>query len=83
MFTVGVVLNVPIFHFGDKIHTLRAAKSQQKIVSYKIEEAKRKIQLQVTQAKGFKISEVNKKNAAALKNMEKGRRKPKICKRGF
>lgn len=70
MFTVGVVLNVPIFHFGDKVHTLRAAKSQQKIVSYKIEEAKEKIQLQVTQA-GFKISEANKKNVAALKNMEK------------
>ena len=33
MFTVGVVANIPLFHFGDKIHTLKAAKSQRRIAT--------------------------------------------------
>lgn len=68
MFNASVVLNIPIFHFGDKIHTLRAAKSQHKMVEYKIEQAKELIALQVTQS-DFKVNEANKKLEAANSNI--------------
>jgi outer membrane protein TolC len=56
MFSVGVGINIPIFHFGERIHTLHAAKSQVKIVQYQIDEAKEKIELQVNQF-GFRTDE--------------------------
>ena len=58
MFSVGVGINIPIFHFGERIHTLHAAKSQVKIVQYQIDEAKEKIELQVTQS-GFRTDEAS------------------------
>lgn len=68
MFNASVVLNVPLFHFGDKIHTLRAAKSQAKMVEYKIEQAKEMITLQVTQS-NFRVNEANRKLEAANSNI--------------
>lgn len=68
MFNASVVLNIPIFHFGDKMHTLRAAKSQHKMVEYKIEQAKELITLQVTQS-NFKVNEANKKLETANSNI--------------
>ncbi len=70
MFSVGVVLNVPIFHFGDKVHTLRAAKSQFKISQYKLDEAKEKIELQVNQS-SFRMMEANKQLFRCESNLEK------------
>ena len=65
MFSAGVALTIPIFHFGDRIHTLRAAQSEERIVRHRIDEAKELINLQVTQA-NFKVREANKKLEAAL-----------------
>lgn len=70
MFTVGVALNIPLFHFGDRIHTLKAAKGQYRIVQYKMADAKEKIELQITQSE-FKMSEAVRKNAVCEKNIEK------------
>ncbi|RLD63690.1 MAG: transporter [Bacteroidetes bacterium] len=47
---VGVVCNIPIFHWGDKKHTLRAAKHEQKATELKLEETQELISLQVKQA---------------------------------
>ena len=68
MFSAGVALTIPIFHFGDRIHTLRAAQSEERIVRHRIDEAKELINLQVTQA-NFKVREANKKLEAALSNI--------------
>ena len=68
MFSAGVALTIPIFHFGDRIHTLRAAQSEERIVRHRIDEAKELINLQVTQA-NFKVREANKKLEAALRNI--------------
>jgi outer membrane protein TolC len=70
MFTVGVGINIPIFHFGERVHTLHAAKSQVKIVQYQIEEAKEKIELQVNQS-GFRTDEARRRLAMAEKSVEK------------
>lgn len=59
-YQIGVVVNVPIFHFGEKVSTLRAAKSEKRIAQYKLEEAQEKIELDIAQAR-FKYKESLKK----------------------
>lgn len=69
VFNVGVVLRVPIFHTNDYFK-IKAAKSQQNIAQFTLEEAKEKIELQVNQA-AFKVNEARKKLGMTTKNMEK------------
>ncbi|MCE5346310.1 MAG: TolC family protein [Bacteroidales bacterium] len=47
---VGVVCNIPIFHFGDKKHTLNAAKAEHNAAILKLEETKELLVLQLQQA---------------------------------
>lgn len=47
---LGVVARVPLFHWGDRIHTMNAAKHGEKISEIKLNEAEEMISLQVQQA---------------------------------
>jgi len=47
---VGLMVNIPLFHWGDKKHTLNAAKHELNVANLKMEEAKELISLQVQQA---------------------------------
>jgi len=67
---IGVVVNVPLFHWGERVHTLRAAENEKNIAQYKLEDAKEKIELDITQA-GFKMAEANKKATMTVSNKEK------------
>lgn len=49
MFTVGVVVNIPIAH-ADNIYEVKAAKHAEQTLNLQLEEAKEKIHLQATQA---------------------------------
>lgn len=69
-YQVGVVVNVPIFHFGERIHTLQAAKSEKKIAENKLEEARELIELDIAQAQ-FKYLEALKKAEMATFNKKK------------
>jgi outer membrane protein TolC len=60
MFSFGIGVNIPIFHFGDRVHTLNAARSQQRIISLERDEAREKIALQINRAK-FRIAESEKR----------------------
>ena len=57
---IGVVVSMPIFHWGDRVHTLNAAKRQHQIAQHELEEAKEKINLQIQQA-WFRYDEAAKK----------------------
>ncbi|MDD4921374.1 MAG: TolC family protein [Bacteroidales bacterium] len=67
---IGVVVNVPLFHWGERVHTLRAAENERNIAQYKLEDAKEKIELDITQA-GFKMAEANKKAKMTISNKDK------------
>ena len=82
MFNASVILNIPIYHFGAKTHTYRAAKHQQKIVEYKIEHAKELISLQVSQSK-YKIEEANKKLETALSNISAANENLKLANEAY
>jgi outer membrane protein TolC len=69
MFSVGIVANVPLFHFGDKFHTLNAAKSQRKIAAFELEETKEKIELQIKQ-NSYKVTESLKNKNSTKHNIE-------------
>jgi len=70
MWQVGVAVNVPIFHWGERIYTLNKARSERNIAELKLEEAKEKIELDITQA-SFKIKEAAKKAQMTKSNKEK------------
>lgn len=82
MFNVGIVANVPLFHFGDKFHTLNAAKSQRKIAGMQLDEVKEKMQLQIKQ-NSYKVAESMKKKSATEKNIEQAEENLRYAMEGF
>ncbi|MDD4993378.1 MAG: TolC family protein [Paludibacter sp.] len=82
MFSVGVVANIPLFHFGDKFHTLNAAKSQHKIATLQLEETKEKMQLQIKQC-SYKMAESIKKKAATQHNIDNAEENLRYASEGF
>lgn len=82
MFNVGVVANIPLFHFGDKFHTLNAAKSQRKIATMQLEEVKEKMQLQIKQ-NSYKVAESLKKKTATQQNIEHAEENLRYATEGF
>jgi outer membrane protein len=81
-FQVGVVVNVPLFHFGEKIHTLRSAESEKRQATLKLEEAKEKIELDITQAQ-FKTNESVRKAKMTTSNKEKAEENMRFASVGF
>ena len=82
MFNVGIVANVPLFHFGDKFHTLNAAKLQRKIAGMQLDEVKEKMQLQIKQ-NSYKVAESMKKKSATEKNIEQAEENLRYATEGF
>lgn len=82
MWQVGVVVNVPIFHFGERIHTLNAARSIKQIAEYELEDAKEKIRLEITQS-SFKMNEVIKKSIITKTNKDKAEENLRYATIGF
>jgi outer membrane protein TolC len=82
MFSFGVGINIPLFHFGEKIHTLNAARSQQKIIRLQREEAKEKIGLQINQAK-FRMAESVRRLAIAASSVDKAEENLRFAREAF
>ena len=66
---VGIAINIPIYHWNDKAHTLRAARHGQRIAELQLNEAQELISLQVQQAL-FTVNESTKKVLMAEENLE-------------
>lgn len=82
MFTVGVVANVPLYHFGDKFHTLNAAKAHRRVASLKLEETKEKMQLQIKQST-YKVAESMRKLKSTQQNIENAEENLRYANEGF
>ena len=59
-FNVGVMVRVPVWNWGDVAYKVRASKGATTIASIQLDEAREKIELQVSQC-AFQLSEANKK----------------------
>ncbi len=82
MWNVGVMLKIPICHWGEGIYKTKAAKAEARIARYQLENAREKIELQVNQS-AFKVNEASKKLAMAEKNMEKADENLRYATLGF
>ena len=63
---IGVVARVPIFHWGDRIHTMSAARHTQKISELKLLETEEMISLQAQQAVNVYNEALQKINFAQI-----------------
>ena len=82
MWNVGVMVQLPIWHWGEGIYKTKAAKAEARIAQYQLQDAREKIELQVNQA-AFKVNEAGKKLVMASKNMEKTEEKLRYATLGF
>ena len=69
-FSVGAVLNIPIWHWGGNYNKYRAAKAKAVIRQYELEDVLDKVELQVAQA-SFKAQEAVKTYNKTILNLSK------------
>lgn len=82
MWSVGVGVKAPIFHWGASRKSVRSARAETNVINYKLQDAKEKIELQVSQSQ-FKVKEAAKKMEMAQKNMERAEENLKFANLGF
>lgn len=79
---VGLVVNVPLLHWGEQIHLLNAAKCETNIAGHKLDETWEKIELQVNQCQ-FKQTEAKRKLKLSEKNLERAEENLRYANIGF
>lgn len=79
---VGVMVNIPLLHWGENIYTMKAAKCESNIAQYKEDEVKEKIELQVSQS-SFKHSEAIRKWEVAKSNLDRANENLRYATLGF
>lgn len=82
MWNVGLSLKIPVWHWGEGIYKVRAAKTDAAIAALKYDEVKEKVQLQVKQT-AFAVNEANKKLELSEKNLTKAEENLRVAKVGF
>lgn len=82
MFNVGVVAKVPLFHFGERIHTLNASRASKVVAALELEDAKEKIELQINQSV-HQTNESLKKQMQTQKSVESAEENLMYANEGF
>jgi Outer membrane protein len=82
MWNIGIMVQIPIWHWGEGIYKTKAAKAEARIAQYRLQDAREKIELQVNQA-AFKVNEAGKKLIMSTKNMEKAEENLRYATLGF
>lgn len=82
MWNVGVVLQVPILHWGENFYKVKSAKAEAQIAKLQHAEAREKVELQISQS-SFKTEEAEKSLIMALKDMDKAEENLRYANKGF
>ena len=82
MFRFGVLAKVPLFHFGERIHTLNALRAGKVVAALELEDAKEKIELQIHQSV-FQTNESLKKQIQTNKSVESAQENLMYANEGF
>lgn len=69
-FSVGVMVKIPLWHWGGNLNKYKAAKAEKKVAELELDDAKEKITLQVSQA-AFKAREAMKTYLMTITNEDK------------
>ncbi len=79
---VGVMVTLPIFHWGEGSYKVKAAQASALAASLQLDEVKEKVELQVNQC-NFKVREAAKRLSMAEKNLEKADENLRCANLGF
>lgn len=82
MWSVGIGVKTPVFHWGASRKTVRSARAETNKVNLQLQQAREKIELQVKQAQ-FKVKEAARKMEVAGRNREKADENLKYAGLGF
>ena len=82
MFSFGVVAQVPLFHFGERVHTLKASRASSVVAELNLKDAEEKIELQINQT-AYQTTENLKKRLLTQKNVESAQENLMYANEGF
>ncbi len=82
MWNVGVLVQIPIWNWFEGNYKVRAAKSSSNIAVMELNEAREKINLQISQSR-YKVSEAEKRLAMAEKNIKSAEENLRCAQVGF
>ena len=82
IWNVGVMVRVPVWNWGDVAYKVRASKGATTIAHLELDEAREKIELQVSQC-SFQVSEAVKKLEMATSNTERAGENLRTANLGF
>ena len=82
MFNFAVVATVPLFHFGERVHTLNATRASKVVAELELVDAKEKIELQIIQST-YQSAESLKKQMQTKKNVESAEENLMYANEGF
>lgn len=82
VWNVGVVVRVPVWNWFEGEYKVRASKAATSIAALELNEAREKIELQVSQS-SFKVSEANRRLAMATVNVDKANENLRCANLGF
>ena len=82
VWNVGVMMRIPLWNWGDVMYKVRASKGATAIAKLELEDAREKIELQVSQS-NFRVKEANKKLEMAQANTKKADENLRTANLGF
>lgn len=82
VWNVGVIVRVPVWNWMESTYKVKASKIATTIVGLEMDDAREKIELQVSQGQ-FKVNEANKRLVAARKNVENAEENLRCANIGF
>ncbi len=82
VWNVGVIVQVPVWNWGEGAYKVRAAKAATNIAQMNLDDSREKIHLQITQSQ-FKVKEAQKKLNMAQKNITSAEENLRCANLGF
>lgn len=81
-FSVGLMVTVPLWHWGGNYYKFKAAESEETTLRYRLEDAKELVNLQITQA-NYRMEESLKTYRMTEENLESARENLRCATLGF
>lgn len=82
VWNVGVIMRIPVWNWFESSYKIRASKTATTIAMLELDEAREKVELQVSQS-SFKVKEANKRLNMANKNTERADENLRCANLGF
>lgn len=82
VWNVGVVVSVPVWNWGDVTYKVKASKNATAIATMELNEAREKVDLQVSQSQ-YRMSEAYKRLVTATSNIRKAEENLRCANVGF